>query len=121
MGLVEAKDYLAEAAILEEIWILGEPGPVTQVCKRLIYQENAIAFVLWLPRNTARYAKSFAQSRVRLKMVRRLIFIPNNLEVLLLYLLCTGDAYNATYIFRFISNKFWNGGGGEGGFHLTAL
>ncbi len=26
-----------------------------------------------------------------------------------------------TYIFRFISNKFWNWGGGEGGFHLIAL
>ena len=46
MGLVEAKDYLAEAAVLEEIWILGEPGPVTQVCKWLVYQENAIVFVL---------------------------------------------------------------------------
>jgi hypothetical protein len=41
VGLVEAKDYLAEAAVLEEIWILGEPGPVTQVTmKWLIYQEN---------------------------------------------------------------------------------
>ncbi len=31
VGLVEAKDYLVEAAVLEEIWILGEAGPVTQV------------------------------------------------------------------------------------------
>ncbi len=40
VGLVEVKDYLAEAAVLEEIWILGEPSPVTQVCKRFTYQEN---------------------------------------------------------------------------------
>jgi hypothetical protein len=26
--------------------------------------------------------------------------------------LCTGGAYYVTYIFRFISNKFWNWGGG---------
>jgi len=30
--------------------------------------------------------------------------------------LCTGGAYYVTYIFRFISNKSWDGGGGEGGF-----
>jgi hypothetical protein len=34
------------------------------------------------------------------------------------YMLCTGGAYYVTYIFRFISNKFWNWGGGEGGLHL---
>ncbi len=34
-------------------------------------------------------------------------------------LLCTGGAYYLTYIFRFISNKFWNWGGG--GFYLIAL
>ena len=27
-------------------------------------------------------------------------------------ILCTGGAYYVTYIFRFISNKFWNWGGG---------
>ncbi len=31
-----------------------------------------------------------------------------------LYFLCIGGAYYVTYIFRFISNKFWNWGGGEG-------
>jgi hypothetical protein len=30
-GLVETKDYLAAGALLEEVWILGEPNPVTQV------------------------------------------------------------------------------------------
>ena len=30
-------------------------------------------------------------------------------------------AYYGTYIFRFISNNLWNGGGGEGAFHLIAL
>ncbi len=28
--------------------------------------------------------------------------------------LCTGGAYYVTYSFRFISNKPWDGGGGEG-------
>ncbi len=35
--------------------------------------------------------------------------------------LCTGGAYYVTYSFRFISNKSWDGGGGEGEFHLIAL
>jgi hypothetical protein len=30
-GLVETKDYLAAGALLEEVWILGEPNPITQV------------------------------------------------------------------------------------------
>ncbi len=32
-----------------------------------------------------------------------------------------GGAYYVTYIFYFISNKFWNWGGGEGRFYLSAL
>ncbi len=81
MGLVEAKDYLAEAAVLEEIWILGEPGPVTQVTmKWLIYKENLqYDFQKALHPNV--FAMSFAQNRVRWKRIRRLNFIPKNLEV----------------------------------------
>jgi hypothetical protein len=31
VGLVETRDYEQEGAVLEEVWILGEPGPVSQV------------------------------------------------------------------------------------------
>jgi hypothetical protein len=31
-----------------------------------------------------------------------------------IYCLCTGGAYYVTYIFRFISNKSWDGGEGGG-------
>ncbi len=35
------------------------------------------------------------------------------------FYLCTGGAYYVTYIFRFISNKSWDGGGRGGGLSLN--
>ena len=31
VGLVESRDYVKEGALLEEVWVLGQTDPVTQV------------------------------------------------------------------------------------------
>ncbi len=46
------------------------------------------------------------------KGIRRIIFSNGSAENFN-RIFCTGGAYHVTYIFRFISNKSWDGGGGE--------
>jgi hypothetical protein len=40
----------------------------------------------------------------------------HNIKYIRINCLCTGGECYVTYIFRFISNKFWNWGEGRGGF-----
>ena len=42
VGLVESRDYVKEGALLEEVWVLGQTDPVTQV---IVYNNKFFAAV----------------------------------------------------------------------------